>query len=346
MEGETDGRICTNKQCKFAETNLCVEANDIDECPYLQVHDATASEDDEETASLGPLDQQGVDESVHLGGEEHLSVAEASILLKTRYAPIIAFLGAAEAGKTSLIAEVYDAFQYDTYESLAFAGSKTLTAFERICHKARAASRAPKPIQERSEVLDDPFFFHLTTRVDNTERLIDILLADRSGETYRAIADKPAIAAKCLELRRAAALNILVDGARLCDLVQRTSALTECTQALQTLAMSDGLAQDVSVNLVMTKLDIVDAHENKARAHSDFDLLGDRILAQCGGSIARINPFKIAACPQNARHPKGYGVEALVKSWIVTEPLQGTYSNPILIGERAMSRTPSSLEAL
>ena len=266
-------------------------------------------------------------------------------MLKARYAPIIAFLGPVGAGKTSLIAEVYDAFQYDEYESLAFAGSRTLIAFERICHKVRAASRAPSPTQDRSAIRDEPSFFHLTVRADNAEPLIDILLADRSGEIYHAIADSPAIAAECLELRRAATLNMLVDGARLCDPAQRTSVLTECRQALQTLAMSNNLARAVSVNLVMTKIDIVDAHENKSRAHSDFDSLGKRVLTLYGSSVARINSFKIAACPQNGKHPKGYGVEALIKNWVTTGPFQGTYSNPVSIGERAMSRTPSSLEA-
>ena len=346
MDGAAGDRVCTNEQCRFADTAECVEGNDINECPYLEVWDASASEDADETTSPGPSAQQSGDEPVSLGGEEHLSVTEASSLLKARDAPIIAFLGTAGAGKTSLIAEVYDAFQYKTYKSLAFAGSRTLIAFERICQKIRAASKAPEPTQDRSEILDDPFFFHLTIHVDNTEHLTDILLADRSGETYRAIADTPAVAAKCLELRRAATLNILVDGARLCDPVQRASALTECNQALQTLTMSGILAQDVSVNLVMTKLDLVDTHENKARAHRDFESLRDRSLTRYGDSVARVNSFKIAACPQNDKHPKGYGVEALIKNWATTGPLQGIYSNPILVGERAMSRAPSSLEML
>ena len=344
MDEDVDGRICTNEQCKFAETNLCVEGNDINECPYLQLLDATASEDDEADASPHPPDKQSAAEPVRLGGEEHLSVTEASTLFKARYVPLIAFLGEVGAGKTSLIAEVYDAFQYGSYASLAFAGSRTLMAFERICYKVRAASKAPEPEHDRTEIHGDPFFFHLALSTDNTEHPIDILLADRSGETYRAIADVPNIAARCLELNRATTLNILVDGARLCDPVQRTAALTECTQALQTLALSDVLAQDVPVNLVMTKLDIVDTQENNTRAHSEFDALGDRILAQCRGAIARVNPFKIAACPQTDAHPKGYGVEALIKSWIATEPAQGVYSNVVVNSDRAMSRAPSSLE--
>ena len=182
MDNVINGRICTNEQCKFTETDLCVEGNDVNECPYLQIRDATVAENDEDIKSPDSPAKQTVDELVHFGGEEHLSVTEASMLLKARYMPIIAFLGPPGAGKTSLIAEVYDAFHYGNYESLAFAGSETLMAFERICHKVRAASRAPEPMHDRSEILDDPFFFHLTINTSCDVRLVDILLADRSGE--------------------------------------------------------------------------------------------------------------------------------------------------------------------
>ena len=343
MNRETDSRICTNEQCKFSETDLCVEGNDINECPYLQICDATVTEDGKDIKSPDSPAKQAVDELVHFGGEEHLSVTEASILLKARYMPIIAFLGPPGAGKTSLIAEVYDAFQYGNYESLAFAGSETLMAFERICHKVRAVSRAPEPMHDRSEILDDPFFFHLIINASCNMRPVDILLADRSGETYRTIADTPNIADQCLELKRAAALNILVDGNQLCDTRQRTGALNGCVQALQALTFKGVPAQGVPINLVLTKLDIVDSHENMKRAHQEFDKLVARLPSQVSSLNTGINPFKIAACPQNNMHPKGFGVETLIKSWVSSKPPQGTYSNPVLNSERAMSRAPSSL---
>ena len=343
MNRETDSRICTNEQCKFSETDLCVEGNDINECPYLQICDATVAEDGKDTKSPNSPAKQAVDELVHFGGEEHLSVTEASMLLKTRYMPIIAFLGPPGAGKTSLIAEVYDAFQYGNYESLAFAGSETLMAFERICHKVRAASKAPEPMHDRSEILDDPFFFHLTIGTADISRPTDLLLADRSGETYRAITDTPDIADQCLELKRAAVLNILVDGNQLCDRRQRTVALNGCLQAFQTLVFRGILTQGIPTNLIMTKLDLVDTHESKTRAHQEFDTLADRLPAQCEGLNLHLNPFKVAACPQNDKHPKGFGVETLIKSWVSSKPPQGTYSNPVLNSERAMSRAPSSL---
>ena len=340
-----DGRICTNEQCKFADTSLCVEGNDVDECPHIQLHGTTLENDEDDEGGRPPaaLANQRSDGLVHFGGGEHLSVVEASTLLKARYTPIIAFLGVPGVGKTSLIAESYDAFQYGRYQSLAFAGSRTLWVFERICYKLRAASRAPEPTQDRSEILDDPFFFHLAIKANGAAGPVDILLADRSGETYRAIADTPEIANRCLELKRMATLNILMDGSQLCDPKQRTVALNECTQALQALTFQGVPVQDVPVNVIMTKLDLVDAHENMVRAHQEFDELVERLPTQCDDLNVRITPFKIAASPQNNKYPKGYGVEALVKSWVSIRPPQGTFTKPVLTGERVMSRTPSSL---
>ena len=149
-----------------------------------------------------------------IDGAETLSVSEASALLKFRRSSFVALLGQAEAGKTSLIAEAYDAFQYGNYRTLNFSGSRTLMAFERICHKVRASSKASDLSQERTDITDAPTFYHLAVN-DIDQKLSEILIADRSGETYREIMDRPQSATDCLELVRATVLNLLVDGARL-----------------------------------------------------------------------------------------------------------------------------------
>lgn len=339
-----DERICTNQQCEYAATGLCVEGNIVQECPHTQLNEV-APQNDVTAGTSSPSVDRLQSDLVHFGGDEHLSVLEASQLLGSQYAPVIAFLGAPGVGKTSLIAQIYDAFQYGKYESLSFAGSRTLMAFEQICHKVRASSRAPLPTQDRSEINDDPFFFHLAINCDTVRRPAHILLADRSGEIYRAIADDPKISEQCLELKRAASLNVLVDGAQLCEPMLRTTALSACAQSVQTLALQGLLTRDSLINLVMTKLDLVDKHENGKRACREFDALACRIPILCNGLNLRVIPFKIAACPQNDSRPKGYGVEALVQSWVSITPPQGTYSRPILNSERAMGRTPSSLAA-
>ena len=176
-------------------------------------------------------------------------------------------------------------------------------AFERICHKVRAVSRAPEPMHDRSKILDNPFFFHLTINANCTGRPVDILLADRSGETYRAIADTPDIADQCLELKRAAVLNILVDGEQLCDPRRRTGALNGCVQALQTLTFKGVPPQDVPINLVLTKLDLVDSHENMERAHQQFDELVARLSSHVSNSKHWHQPVQDCCLPAEQQAP-------------------------------------------
>ena len=105
----------------------------------------------------------------------------------------------------------------------------------------------------------------------------DILIADRSGETYRDILDKPSLATGCLELRRSTVLNLLVDGARLCDSTERASVATECHQVMQTLIHSSLIERHMRINVVLTKLDFVDTSPEKERVHSDFQGIVERI---------------------------------------------------------------------
>lgn len=340
MDGESESLICTNADCNFADTGKCVEGNDISECTYLERTDQVSSALEEEEPFEEPTDSQ----IVWLGNDGPLSLSEASALMKSAHTPVVAFLGPVAAGKTSLIAEVYDAFQYSQYERLAFAGSLTLTAFEQISHAVRAASRTHVPAPDRTDISSDPSLYHLRIRSD--QRPVNILMADRSGETYRQLSDTPSIGRDLLELRRADILNVLIDGETLCDGATRANAIAQCAQSLQALALTDTLMPEAEINLILTKLDKVDSDENAADAHHSFDSLPGRIEQQCQGKLRQITTHKIAACPHNLLYKKGYGVEALVTAWLRSKPIQGVYSQTTLLAERRQfDCAPCSLEA-
>ena len=344
MDRDVTAKFCTNDICQFTESGQCVEGNTLDECPYLQDADSLVSEAPLNSNTVADGGSNADVPLFSIDGEAALTVSEASAILKFRRASFVALLGQAEAGKTSLIAEVYDAFQYGNYRALNFAGSRTLMAFERICHKVRASSKASDLSQERTKFTDAPTFYHLTLS-DIDQKLNEILIADRSGETYRGVVDTPQRATDCLEFVRATVLNLLVDGARLSDAVERTSVQTECVQLIQTLVHSRVFLQDVHINIVLTKLDVVDESPEKDRVHSDFERIYERVCKQTENSVGTIKTFQIAARPQNNLYPKGYGVENLLQSWLrcasITIPYVST-SSPVT---RSMDRLQSSLEA-
>ena len=343
MNSLPPSRICTNSSCGFDETGQCVEGNDTAECPF--VRDATGGELEPHSNVEAAPTTAPISTSVRLSTGANLELSEASLLLKSAFAPIVAFVGPVDAGKTSLIAEVYDAFQYGGYRTLKFAGSRSLVAFEEACHMVRAASNGTTPTVNRTPIQSEPMFYHLCISVDD-KHISEVLLADRSGETYEQVKDAPGSINDFLELKRANIINVLVDGDKLCNPIQRARVISQCAQTVQALVLSGALAYCDHINLILTKLDLVDGHVNSEKAHEYFDALPDRIAVQCSGQNPPIYPHKISACPHNDTHPKGKGVEDLVRRWLQTSPPTDAFEVLPLRHTRAFARIPVIKESL
>lgn len=338
MEGPETSLPCNNPDCTFAETGKCVEAHDVDACPHRQqldngeaidLDEGTAARDEDETSDIS---SEGSADRFFLGADKPLDPGGASAVLRGTPANLIATIGPSKAGKTCLIAAVYDTFQYGKYDAFDFAGSRTLTAYEKICHSARSASQAgdlSNP-RTRSQSSGHPFFYHLSI-YDRSERGINnLLLADRSGEIYEQICKKPSVAKECLELRHANLLNVLVDGLKLCDRFQRTAAIATCQQMMLAFSESGIVPPALRVNLVLTKCDEIEVSDNKESAFAAFKDLAARIDEQCGSAIAKISMFEVAAMPKHTVLTERYGLEALLRSWL--EPAEpGQVFEPQLI---------------
>lgn len=75
-------------------------------------------------------------------------------------------LWALRAGKTTLVAALYEKFNEAPFANYLFAGSKTLVAMERRSHLARLTSGALRPDTERTLITDirDTRFLHFCLR--------------------------------------------------------------------------------------------------------------------------------------------------------------------------------------
>ena len=335
--------VCGNEACEYADTGKCVEGNAVEECPYLEPAGQLGDEVVDDAEISRDAIARGETSIFSINSGDALSAADGSIVLKSKRASVVALVGQAEAGKTSLIGEVYDAFQYGQYETLRFAGSRTLIAFEKICHKIRGTSRGSDLFEERTDVTPDPVLFHLLV-AGKEGNAKDILIADRSGETYRDMLDRPSMAATCIELRRASVLNLLVDGARLCDPTERASVIIECQQTMQTLAQSSVVDGCSRVNVVLTKLDELDGSSEKERSHSAFETVVKRVETTLPGGSEKLGVYSIAARPHNQLYKKGFGVEALVNDWLEYTFLGASYESAQYEDIRAFEMVGSSSE--
>lgn len=312
---------CSNPDCKIAETGKCVEGHEVSVCANygkpLQAAEAVA--DESEAPDLHVIELPGADK---------LTVAAASHVLRRDRSRVIAIVGPHDAGKTSLIASLYDSFQAGPIKDVHFRGSQTLHAFEIACHDARAASERGTPHINRTP-LGEVQFYHLAVMRMPASEAISLVLADRAGEEYRGATDDVSLAADFVEVQRACTIALLVDGARLTNNLSRHNVRAEITLLIQALRDGEALTKTQRLAVVLTKLDEVNASTYKDRALRDLDAEVSGLRRLFGKDFVSIEAFRIAASPKTDAARRGTGIPELLDFWL----LEGT-------------RTPDKLSAL
>lgn len=299
---------CANPQCKVAESGRCLEGLALDKCP-------TYGRDLEtENTAIDSLDEGPEQSVVDLRPATSLGLSEASDVLGRQVCRVIAVLGPREAGKTSLIASLFDLFQEGPVADISFAGSKTLHAFELACHDSRAASRRTAPTQERTGH-GDVRFYHLDIAQASKRDELTLLIGDRAGEEYRTAADDIAHAGPFPEVTRADTVTVLVDGRRLLDDSARHNTRSEIGLMLRAMVEGGFFERSPHLIFALTKMDLVQAAEQKDRALADFQKVVDRatpIVSPCTQSISAVY---VAAAPETAAIARGTGVDELLTLW-------------------------------
>lgn len=300
------GAKCANPACNVAETGRCVEGLALDACPH---YGKEAPQDIEGSSASEPPRT-----SVALRSASAFGSAETSATLRRTDARLIVIVGPSDSGKTSLIAGVYDLFQEGPIQSLNFAGSDTLHAFEHACHDARAASRRDVPHMSRTP-RGEVRFFHLEVHDADRDKLATLLLADRAGEEYREVADDVGVVSDLVELYRADVVTFLVDGGRLLG-PSRHNVRSEVVMMLQGLLEGRAFGPRCRIALVLTKLDAVMVSSSAEKVRSDFSLLAADVRRIYGADLGVIATFEIAASPKVGALARGTGVPELLQYWL------------------------------
>lgn len=298
---------CSNPDCRVAETGRCIEGLELDTCPHF----GREVEDDDQTEPL--VRETGVG-GVPLPSAAALTIVEAAEVLRQESSRVIAILGPRDSGKSSLIAGLYDCFQEGAVGEIEFSRSRTLHAFEQACHDARTASRRSVPHMSRTP-RGEVSFYHLEIGGGPLVSRLALLLADRAGEEYREAGDDITVADKFAEVARADTLTVLVDGERLLN-GSRHNLRSDIMMMLQGLHDANILQFSGRLALVLTKLDAVQASNNAERAFGDFARLLEEVRRIFGGTLTLVQPFRIAASPQNTGTPRGTGLAALLQFWL------------------------------
>lgn len=326
--------LCTNPDCRVADTGACVEGFAVDACPRYQPH----AIEERSGGAVTQVDRvESHAEAVGLAVADALTVEQASALLCASQSRVIAILGPLNSGKTTLIASLYDLFQEAPVEDMEFSRSRTLHAFERACHDARSASRRDEPDMDRTP-RGGVRFYHLEVGRGLAGHRVALIIGDRSGEEYGDVADDASTARQLSEVVRADSLTVLVDGERLLDVGARHNVRSDVVFMLQAIHDGDALRSGARLAVVLTKLDAVNEATCSERVNSDFDNLVDHIRGRFGQVLSAIRPFRIAASPKTGALTRGTGVPELLAFWLqpAVRPLQPRRPMPLL--ERAFAR--------
>lgn len=295
---------CANPACKVRIDGRCVEGLEKNKCPHFgKPLAAPPSTDTAEAERLG----------IVLPSGDLLDQEEASRVLRRGASRVIAVVAPKDAGKTTLIASVFELFLRGPIGPLGFAGSRTMYAFERACHPSRGVSRNARPKTERT-ILTTVKFYHAALRRPG-EDVLDLVVADRNGEDYGSAADETGGVREFVEILRADTITFLVDGRQLADPVTRNTVGPEMLAIVQALVDGGGIEGRPRAALVLTKLDEIERSADKERAKRDFAKIDAKFRELHSGSFGEIRSFEVAACPSDTSFPLGHGVADLLTYW-------------------------------
>lgn len=300
---------CSNAECNVRVDGLCAEARNLQECPYYEAaHEARDAGASSGAALVEEDDLEAIEEAGRLAS------ADAAAHLREFEASVVAIVGPSAAGKTSLIAGLYELFLRGPVGPFEFAGSKTLHAFEEVCHGARLESGLGEPDSERT--LSGPAkFFELTLGTRGRPGHRKVLIADRWGEDYMGVVDAHPRPEEFFEVARADVLTMLVDGQRILNPSSRYEVPEEVIATLQVFSEVGLLARKPHLALVLTKLDAVLGGDNGTRAVADFDRLVARAEDLFLTHVAGVSAHRTAASPKVAGMQPGEGLPDLLECW-------------------------------
>lgn len=328
--------ICAQAGCDAAITGVCIDKLSLAECPNFKFPEASSvSNEAPEAVKDAPAEDW-----ISVGGGASLTSAQADEFVRGNRARLVALIGGPEVGKTTLIAMLYELARRRTLKRFRFLGSETLRALEERCHLSRTASGNTKPDTPHSSRRTPLAFLHLRVADQSSGLGIDLLMSDRTGENFDDVLNEPEKVKELPELYRCENLVLLVDGELLADPDRCNDHVSRVRRLFMVLQQYGAIAPDKTVQLILTKTDLLTASAFHEEGSRRFEDLGRELNRRAGSSI-EVTMLRTAARPSQST-PSGFGLEELLTMWL--EPsAEARFVSPIPILAAACPADPLML---
>lgn len=255
---------------------------------------------------------------VPIASSESYDFEDVGRFLARTDATVVTLLGDRDSGKSTLICSIYDRFLHGPFARLSSAGSLTITGLEQRVHYERVESGRDVPDTQHTSLAEGLRYFHFCTCDEkSSEEARDLLISDRAGELYKNARGNPALESSLIELRVADYLVVMLDGARVANINKQASALFAVRQTLQMLADRQPTFAKYQIQIVITKIDLIETAENAEELRTTLEEFRARLLATFGTRFAGLSFFETAARAEQGEYERAHGVASLLQSWML-----------------------------
>jgi hypothetical protein len=319
---------CTTAGCN-APVDRCIEALTPEECPNFVV----GPEIDEVLTDIGRLDEQETVVRVSRGGRA-LPIDEADECMLSaplgRRLAVICLVGVPDCGKTTLLASLYEIVRRNLATGLGFVGSETIQGFEERCHLSRLASESESPDTPRTS--RELQFLHLSVLAKQTGARVELFMADRRGEQFQDVLDRPVLSETLAEVRRGDSVAFLLDGEHLVDADKRESAISKVVRLA--MALKTAVRQSTTVQLVVTKHDKIQGHDDETLVRNRVEAVSAKLFGIFGAGIRCSLHYAAARDLEDGSN----GMPELLSEWLRTPDERKTDALALPVGNNIFER--------
>ena len=263
-----------------------------------------------------------------------LSFEEARHLTGRRGATLVLLLGEVDAGKTTLLVELWSTLLLrGSMSSHRLAGSRTALALEERAFYSRVESRAGAARTVRTHEQDDGFLHLRMCRPDGSLR--ELLLADITGEHFMRIREGTALLDELPWTGRIDRFLIIVDGKGYATPGEREVVLNRVQRQIHALRRSGAVNATARLAIALTKLD-----ELSEDQRNEYSRTAEALLADVEDLDDQATSLLIAARPADGKPAQG--LDDLIQ-WICSDNRfdQGVRDDLLGLSSRAVGRFTS-----